>query len=96
VVCVDAEAGRVFLGAPELVEERPVKELEEVRRLARPCLSTGTVRDRVRAHRTGDSSMIGSYPVTFSVDYPDRNHNRVVGYAFALVTDQYPPFRLAP
>ena len=30
VVCVDAEAGRVFLGAPELVEERPVKELEEV------------------------------------------------------------------
>ena len=30
VACVDAEAGRVFLGAPELVEERPVKELEEV------------------------------------------------------------------
>ena len=30
VVCVDAEAGCVFLGAPELVEERPVKELEEV------------------------------------------------------------------
>jgi hypothetical protein len=25
-----------------------------------------------------------------------RWHNRVVGYAFALVTDIYPPFRLAP
>ena len=25
-----------------------------------------------------------------------RWHNRVIGYAFALVTDQYPPFRLAP
>ena len=25
-----------------------------------------------------------------------RWHNRVVAYAFALVTDQYPPFRLAP
>jgi len=25
-----------------------------------------------------------------------RWHNRVVGYAFALVTDRYPPFRLKP
>jgi hypothetical protein len=25
-----------------------------------------------------------------------RWHNRVIGYAFALVTDRYPPFRLAP
>ena len=25
-----------------------------------------------------------------------RWHNRVVGYAFALVTDRYPPFRLTP
>ena len=25
-----------------------------------------------------------------------RWHNRVVGYTFALVTDEYPPFRLAP
>jgi len=25
-----------------------------------------------------------------------RWHNRVVGYAFLLVTDRYPPFRLAP
>ena len=25
-----------------------------------------------------------------------RWHNRVVGYAFILVTDDYPPFRLAP
>jgi hypothetical protein len=24
-----------------------------------------------------------------------RWHNRVIGYAFALVTDEYPPFRLA-
>jgi len=25
-----------------------------------------------------------------------RWYNRVLGYAFALVTDQYPPFRLSP
>lgn len=25
-----------------------------------------------------------------------RWHNRVVGYAFSLITDKYPPFRLAP
>jgi len=25
-----------------------------------------------------------------------RWHNRVVGYALVLVTDRYPPFRLAP
>jgi hypothetical protein len=25
-----------------------------------------------------------------------RWHNRVIGYAFALITDQYPPFRLGP
>jgi hypothetical protein len=25
-----------------------------------------------------------------------RWHNRVVGYAITLVTDEYPPFRLAP
>ena len=25
-----------------------------------------------------------------------RWHNRVVGYAFILVTDVYPPFRLGP
>lgn len=30
VVTVDAEAGRVFIGAREVVDERPVKELEEV------------------------------------------------------------------
>jgi len=24
-----------------------------------------------------------------------RRHNRVVGYAFTLVTDRYPPFGLA-
>ena len=30
------------------------------------------------------------------VDGVIRWHNRVVGYALTLVTDQYPPFRLAP
>ena len=25
-----------------------------------------------------------------------RWHNRVIGYAFAMVTDEYPPFRLGP
>jgi hypothetical protein len=40
----------------------------------------------------------GRYPrgiFTF-VEGVFRWHNRVVGYAFSLVTDQYPPFRLKP
>lgn len=31
------------------------------------------------------------YSVTLAVDYPD-----IVGYAFVLVTDVSPPFRLGP
>jgi|SRR5579875_480074 len=40
----------------------------------------------------------GSYP-RWIFDYIEgviRWHNRVVGYALILVTDQYPPFRLEP
>jgi len=29
-ICLDAESGRVFAGAPDAVEERPIKELDEV------------------------------------------------------------------
>lgn len=40
----------------------------------------------------------GRYPQgLFSfVEGVQRWHNRVIGYAFVLVTDRYPPFRLAP
>jgi hypothetical protein len=40
----------------------------------------------------------GRYPQgMFSfVEGVARWHNRVAAYAFTLVTDQYPPFRLAP
>jgi hypothetical protein len=38
------------------------------------------------------------YPVQFEVVCPDHSLNkgqRVIAYAFLLVTDRYPPFRLA-
>jgi hypothetical protein len=40
----------------------------------------------------------GRYPAGMFgfVECVCRWHNRVVGYAFTLVTDRYPPFRLAP
>jgi Domain of unknown function (DUF4389) len=40
----------------------------------------------------------GRYPrgIFSFVEGTIRWHNRVVGYAFTLVTDQYPPFRLKP
>jgi hypothetical protein len=42
--------------------------------------------------------LTGRYPRRI-FDYVEgviRWHNRVVGYAFILVTDDYPPFRLRP
>jgi hypothetical protein len=40
----------------------------------------------------------GRYPrgIFKFVEGTFRWHNRVIGYAFTLVTDDYPPFRLAP
>jgi hypothetical protein len=42
--------------------------------------------------------LTGSYPrgIFDFVEGVIRWHNRVVGYAFILVTDRYPPFRLRP
>jgi hypothetical protein len=50
------------------------------------------------------SIVIAWFAILFTGRYPrslfdylvgvGRWHNRVVGYAFALVTDSYPPFRL--
>jgi hypothetical protein len=40
----------------------------------------------------------GRYPhgIFSFVEGVFRWHNRVAAYAFVLVTDRYPPFRLAP
>ena len=50
--------------------------------------------------------IVGWFAILFTGQYPRgmfdfvqgviRWHNRVVGYALVLVTDRYPPFRLAP
>jgi len=50
--------------------------------------------------------IVAWFAILFTVHYPRgifdfvegvmRWHNRVVGYAFTLVTDQYPPFSLRP
>jgi len=50
--------------------------------------------------------LVSWFAILFTGRYPQglfrfvegviRWHNRVVGYAFVLITDQYPPFRLAP
>jgi Domain of unknown function (DUF4389) len=52
------------------------------------------------------SVLLAWFAILFTGRYPrglfdylvgvGRWHNRVVGYAFVLVTDEYPPFRLAP
>jgi len=52
------------------------------------------------------ATVIAWFAILFTGRYPKglfdfvagflRWHNRVVGYAFVLVTDEYPPFRLAP
>jgi len=54
----------------------------------------------------GAAVMGAWFAIVFSGRYPRgifdyvegviRWHNRVVGYALILVTDQYPPFRLRP
>jgi hypothetical protein len=50
--------------------------------------------------------IVAWFAILFTERYPQgmfefvegviRWHNRVLGYAFVLVTDQYPPFRLSP
>jgi hypothetical protein len=51
-------------------------------------------------------SVVAFFAILFTGRYPrgiftyvegvTRWHNRVAGYAFTLVTDRYPPFRLKP
>ena len=47
----------------------------------------------LRGRRLGNHGNVGIFSFVEGVL---RWHNRVAGYAFTLVTDQYPPFRLKP
>lgn len=99
---------------------QPLHTFPRYRIRARRVVSRLAIEDANNCRATRQLQLMSTaYPVEFSIDYPDRDlnrlttalriftvipiaivqllrHNRVVGYAFILVTDTYPPFRLRP
>jgi hypothetical protein len=51
--------------------------------------------DHLSAHRVGAADGHARL-ICLRAQAVARWHNRVIGYALTLVTDEYPPFRFAP
>ena len=79
---------------PEFLDRTPLSRDPSLHRAVRP------------GHRVRVVVIVTWFVILFTGRYPRtlfdfvegviRWHNRVLGYAFLLVTDRYPPFRLGP